>query len=198
MKIIGLTGSIAAGKSTAAGMFSLAGIAVHDADRCVHRILGPQGAAVSLVADHFGAHLKLPDGSIDRPVLGRIVFGDEQARRALEAVLHPMVRKDRDRFLTQMTARRQKLAVLDVPLLFESRTDAICDYVVTVWAPLFLLRRRALARPHMTEQKWQQIITSQMPQSEKMRLSDLALPTALGKADTRRRLLKWLAQIRSS
>lgn len=196
MKVIGLTGSIASGKSTIAGMFRGFGIDVHDADKTVHQLLSASGAATPLVAARFGEQLITDEGSIDRPALAKKIFGDHQARLELEGILHPLVYQARHQFFSRMHRARISLAVVDVPLLFETGGDASCDYLVTVWAPLRILRQRALRRPHMSAEKFDQIIAAQLPQAEKIRLADLALPTALGRAESHRRLKKWLAKIR--
>ena len=196
MKVIGLTGSIASGKSTIAGMFRGFGIDVHDADKTVHQLLSASGAATPLVAARFGEQLITDDGSIDRPALAKKIFGDHQARLELEGILHPLGYQARHQFFAQMHRARKSLAVVDVPLLFETGGDASCDYLVTVWAPLRILRQRALRRSHMSAEKFDQIIAAQLSQAEKIRLADLALPTALGRAESHRRLKKWLAKIR--
>ena len=196
MRIIGLTGSIASGKSTIADMFRDFGIDVHDADKTVHHLLSASGAATAVVAARFGQHFITHDGSIDRPALAKEIFGDSQARKDLEEILHPLVHHARHQFFAKMHRARKSLAVLDVPLLFETGGDANCDYLVTVWAPLRILRQRALKRSNMSPVKLEQILAAQLPQAEKMRLADLALPTALGRAESRRRLKKWLAKIR--
>ena len=192
MKIIGLTGTIASGKSTIAQMFRDLHIDVHDADKAVHVLIGPYGKASQKIAQIFGSHLLEENNQIDRVKLGKIVFGDPEARKRLESILHPLVTADRSRFLADMQRRRKKWVVLDVPLLFETGGDAQCDYVVTVWAPYFLLQQRALQRPAMTVEKFSQIVAAQLPQTQKMRLADLALPTGLGRYESRRRLKKWL------
>ena len=197
MKIIGLTGSIASGKSTIAQMFRDYGLAVHDADKTVHQLMSANGKATPLVLAAFGQHMSACDGSIDRPALGRKVFSDPEARALLEAILHPLVYQARNKFFADLHRARKSLAVLDVPLLFETGGDAQCDYLVTVWAPQRLLRQRAMQRAHMTDEKFTAIINTQLPQSEKIRLSDLALPTGLGHAESRRRLKKWIKKIKS-
>lgn len=196
MKIIGLTGSIAAGKSTIAQMFIDLGLPVHDADKSVHQMLSAKGAAVPMVVACFGQAVLAEDDGIDRAELGKIVFSDPSARAQLEDIIHPLVYQARQHFLKNMHRARKPVAVLDVPLLFETGGDAGCDYVVTVWAPMRLLYQRALRRPKMTAEKFSQIIAAQLPQSEKIRLCDLALPTGLGRAESRRRLKKWLHNIR--
>ena len=197
MKIIGLTGSIASGKSTIAQMFREIGLPVHDADKTVHQLMSAKGKATPLVLAAFGQNMSAGDGSIDRPDLGRKVFSDPEARALLEAILHPLVYQARDKFLAGLHRARKPLAVLDVPLLFETGGDAQCDYVVSVWAPKRSLRQRAMQRAHMTDEKFTAVLSAQMPQCEKMRLSDLAIPTGLGRAESRRRLKKWIKKIKS-
>ena len=178
-------------------MFRDYGLAVHDADKAVHQLMSANGNATPLVLAAFGQHMSACDGSIDRPALGRKVFSDPEARALLEAILHPLVYQARNKFFANLHRARKSLAVLDVPLLFETGGDAQCDYLVTVWAPQRLLRQRAMQRAHMTDEKFTAIINAQLPQSEKIRLSDLALPTGLGHAESRRRLKKWIKKIKS-
>ncbi len=122
MRILGLTGSIGMGKSTAAAMFRRDGIAVHDADAAVHDLLRRGGAAVPAVAKAFPEAVR--DGAVDRKALGALVFGKPQALRRLEAILHPLVRRRMRRFLQQAGRRGDTLVVLDIPLLFETGASA--------------------------------------------------------------------------
>jgi dephospho-CoA kinase len=186
MVVLGLTGSIGMGKSTAAAMLRRLGVAVHDADAAVHRLLGRNGAAVAKVAAAFPGTAG-PDG-VDRAALGRRVFGDAAALRRLEGILHPMVRAETARFLRRMAARRVRLVVLDIPLLFESGSERRCDAVAVVSAPAFLQRARVLARPDMSEARLAAILAQQMPDSEKRRRADFVVPTGLGRRLTLRRL----------
>jgi dephospho-CoA kinase len=178
MIILGLTGSIGMGKSTAAAMFRRLGVPVHDADACVHRLLAAGGAAVPLVEAAFPG--VSGSNGVDRGALGRRVFGDDAALRRLEAILHPMVRADERRFLHQMAARRVPLVVLDIPLLFESGNDVRCDAVVVVSAPAFLQRARVLGRPGMTEERFAAILAKQMADRVKRRRADFVVPTGMG------------------
>jgi dephospho-CoA kinase len=188
MIILGLTGSIGMGKSTAAAMFRQLGIPVHDADASVHRLLGAGGAAVARVEAAFPGTAGRQ--GIDRRELGRRVFNDAAALRRLEAILHPMVRAEECSFLRRMAARRVPLVVLDIPLLFESRSKTRCDAVVVVSAPAFLQRARVLGRPGMTEERLQSILAKQMPDREKRRRADFVVPTGLGRRLTLRRLVE--------
>jgi dephospho-CoA kinase len=186
MVVLGLTGSIGMGKSTAAAMLRRLGIPVHDADGAVHRLLGRNGKAVAKVDAEFPGTAG-PAG-IDRAALGRRVFGDAAALRRLERILHPMVRADTARFLHRARARREPLVVLDIPLLFETGGERRCDAIIVVSAPAFLQRARVLGRPGMTEARFAAILAQQMPDAEKRRRADFVVPTGLGRRETLRRL----------
>jgi len=179
MIVLGLTGSIGMGKSTTAGMFCDLGVPVHDADAAVHRLLAPGGDAVPAVADAF------PDASdgrgIDRKALGRTVFDDARALDRLEAILHPLVRRSESAFLARQVRARRALAVLDIPLLYETGAEGRCDAVAVVTAPAFVQRRRVLARPGMTESRLRDVLARQVPDAEKRRLADFVIQTGLGR-----------------
>src|SRR5260221_123787 len=130
MIIVGLTGSIGMGKSTAAGLLRRLGIPVYDADRAVHRLLRRGGRAVPAVALRFPEIVR--DGAVDRPALGRIVFADRAALAALEAIIHPLVFEAQKRFLHIHALRRTKLVVLDIPLLFEAGGYRRCAATLVV------------------------------------------------------------------
>lgn len=179
MIVIGLTGSIAMGKSETARMFRRLGVPVFDSDAQVHRLLGPRGGAVKAVAAAFPGVVK--SGAIDRQALGAKVFGDARARQRLEAILHPMVRRAQSRFLGAAARRRERLVVLDIPLLFETGAAARLDAVAVVSAPGFIQRQRVLARPGMSESKLAGILAAQMPDEEKRRRADFIIPTGRGK-----------------
>jgi dephospho-CoA kinase len=200
MKIIGLTGSIAAGKSTVAGWIRDLGVATHDADAVVHELLSPHGAAVDAILAEFGPDLAGNDignleKGINRQALGNYVFARPQARKQLETILHPLVRRHRDAFLDKHRAVAAAAVVLDVPLLFETGGDAVCDYVIVVYASAETTAKRALARAGMTPAKLAAILTSQMPIEAKKKRADLCLDSDLHPDETRQDLLKWLAAI---
>jgi dephospho-CoA kinase len=186
MVILGLTGSIGMGKSTAAAMFRKLGVPVHDADAEVHRVLARGGHAVGPVEAAFPG--VAVDGAIDRAALRKRVFGDAQALARLEAIIHPMVADIRNRFLARGASRRVALVVLDIPLLFETGNDRYCDATVVVSAPRFLQEARVLARPGMTRQTLADILARQMPDREKRRRADFVVPSNLGRGETLRRL----------
>jgi dephospho-CoA kinase len=192
---IGLTGSVGMGKSTAAAMLRRLGAPLFDADAEVHRLLGPGGAAIAAVEAAFpGA--RDAAGAIDRRRLGGQVFGRPEALRRLEAILHPMVRAAELRFIAQGRARRLDLAVLDIPLLFETRADRLCDAIIVVSAPAWLQRQRVLRRPGMSPARLAGVLSAQMPDREKRRLADFVVETGLGRGLTLRRLAAALRLLR--
>ena len=181
--IVGLTGSIGMGKSETARMFRAAGIPVFDSDAEVHRLMGPGGKAVPLVENEFPG-VTGPEG-IDRKELGRRVFGDDAALKKLEAILHPMVARERNRFIRRMRLQGYRIVVVDVPLLFETGGDRAVDYTVVVSAPALIQKSRVMARPGMTEQRLQAILEKQMPDVEKRRRADFVVQSGLGKRHAR-------------
>jgi dephospho-CoA kinase len=185
--VLGLTGSIGMGKSTAAAMLRRLGVPLFDADRVVHRLLAPAGEGVRPVSEAFPG-VETEAGGIDRALLGQRVFADAAALARLEKILHPMVSTAERRFLARARARRQQLAVLDIPLLFETGGERRCDYVLVVSAPSFLQRQRVLGRPGMSEIRLNAVLRKQMPDREKRRRADFVVPTGLARGLTLRRL----------
>lgn len=186
MKTIGLTGSIAMGKSTAARLFGRLGVPVYDADAAIHALLAKGGAGVSPVAKAFAG--VETNGAIDRAKLGRTVFADPAALARLEAILHPLAARARDAFLARHRRSRTKRVVLDVPLLFETGGERRCDLVVVVSASATIQRQRVLARPGMTREKLAGILARQMPDARKRRRGDVVAVTGLGLLPTLRAL----------
>jgi dephospho-CoA kinase len=182
MKVVGLTGSVGMGKSTAAKMLRRMGIPVYDADAAVHRMMRKGGSAVAKVATSFPGVER--DGAIDRAVLGQRVFGNEPAMKQLESIIHPLVREDEREFLAAMKRRNTKLVVMDVPLLFESGRQKRYDATMVVTAPAFVQRARVMARPGMTMARFAAIKARQMPDIEKRRRADFIIPSGLGRAVT--------------
>jgi len=186
MVILGLTGSIGMGKSTAAADFRRLRVAVHDADETVHALMAPGGAAFDQICQVFpGVRSKV---GIDRKRLGDLVFADMAALKKLEAILHPLVRKQKTEFLKRSALRRQNLVVLDVPLLFETGGEAKCDAVVVVTAPTFVQRARVMARPGMTTEKFESILAKQVPDLIKRRSADFVVQTGLGRIASLRKI----------
>lgn len=199
--VIGITGSIGMGKSTAADMLRDMGVPVHDSDASVHRLLGPKGRAVHFVGKKFPEALKKDaagDAYIDRQLLGRIVFADRQNKRALEEILHPMVREESDAFVADMRRAGHDLVALDIPLLFETGGEKRVDVTLCVTAPKEMQRERVLARPGMTSEKFDRIVSGQMPDSEKRQRADYVIETDKGFDDMRLHLKKIVDRIRAS
>lgn len=186
MVILGLTGSIGMGKSTAAAMLEALGVPVYDSDAAVHRLIGPGGRAVAPIAAAFPGSDK--DGAIDRAALGNRVFNDPEALRRLEQILHPMVAADRNRFLKACAAQRIRMVALDVPLLFETGGDRRCDATIVVSAADFIQAGRVLRRPGMTPERLREIRARQMTQAEKRRRADFVLQTGASHRLTLQRL----------
>jgi dephospho-CoA kinase len=176
MFVLGLTGSIGMGKSTTARFFAEAGVPVHDADAVVHRLY--EGAAVQAIETAFPGTTE--NGKVDRDKLGRRVLGNGAALARLEAFIHPLVRAAEARFLADAETAGAEIAVLDIPLLFETGSDARVDAVVVVSAPADVQRARAFERPGMTEDKLQAILAKQMPDDEKRQRADFVVDTSKG------------------
>ena len=195
MRILGLTGSIGMGKSTAAEMLRSLGLPVHDADAAVHLLLAKGGKAVTAVEKAFPGVAK--DGAVDRKALGARVFGNKTEMKRLEAILHPLVRKAERDFLTQCRQERHEVVVLDIPLLYETGGEKRCDGVVVVTAPQFLQTQRVLKRPGMTLERFRQVLKSQMPDAEKRRRADWVVDTGLGRRPTLAALARVVRELKS-
>ena len=176
MIVLGLTGSIGMGKTTTARMFSDFGVPVHDSDEAVHRLY--RGKAAPLVEAAFPG--TTADGVVDRAKLGERVLGDGAALRRLEALIHPLVRADATAFLKRRHAAGAPLAVVDIPLLFETDGRNRVDQVLVVTAPPEVQRERVLSRPGMSEEKFRNILAKQVPDGEKRRLADFVVDTGQG------------------
>jgi dephospho-CoA kinase len=195
MVIVGLTGSIGMGKSTAARMLRRMRAPVHDSDAAVHRLLAPGGAAVGPIDAAFPGVVR--DGAVDRGTLGQRVFGDRAALARLEGILHPRVRADIDTFLRRTARQRRPVAVLDVPLLLEGDLWTWCDLIAVVSAPPVVQRQRVLARPGMTAERFRGILARQMPDAVKRRRADAVVPSGLGLAVTWQALADLVARARA-
>jgi dephospho-CoA kinase len=176
MFILGLTGSLGMGKSTTAKFFAEEGVPVHDADAAVHRLYA--GEAVPLIEAAFPG--STADGKVDRDKLAKRVLGDPAAIKKLERIVHPLVRKDGERFLAEAEHAGAKVVVLDIPLLFEGGGDVRCDAVVVVSAPAEVQRARTFERPGMSEEKFQALLAKQMPDAEKRARADFVVDSGQG------------------
>lgn len=175
MIVLGLTGSIGMGKSTTARMFAEAGVPVHDSDEAVHRLYA--GEAAPLIGARFPGVVQ--DGTVDRTRLASAVLGNSEALRDLERIIHPLVRTDADAFLKRHRQAGAPLAVLDIPLLFETGGEGRVDKIVVVTAPAEVQRQRVLSRPGMSEDKFRSILAQQVPDAEKRAKADYVIDTGL-------------------
>lgn len=190
--IVGLTGSIAMGKSTVAAMFEEEGVPVFDADAAVHVLQGPGGALLPAIEAEFPGATG-PQG-VDRAALGAAVFGNSEKLARLEAIVHPAVGKMRADFLKAHIG--QPIIVFDIPLLFEKGGDKSVDHVVVVSAPAKAQRQRALARPDMTPAKLDRIVALQMPDAEKRARADDVIDTGGTIEETRRQVAQLVEKLR--
>ena len=193
MVIVGLTGSIGMGKSTAAKMLREMGVPVYDADAAVHTLQAPGGAALPGIEAAFPGVVKA--GVLDRQALGARVFGNKEALRRLEAIVHPLVHRRQRAFLRRAALAGEKLVVLDIPLLFEGMGERRVDATLVVSAPAFLQRRRVMARAGMTAEKLDGILRQQVPDALKRRRASIVIPTGLGLAPTRAALAAAVAEL---
>ena len=174
MLIIGLTGSLGMGKSAAAEHLRSRGLPVFDADAAVHALY--EGAAVPLIEKEFPGTTS--QGKVDRSKLGMAVMTNPERLAVLEAVVHPLVREAERRFLQEEAARGVRMAVLEIPLLFETGTDAKVDTTIVVSAPPELQRQRLMKRPGMTREKLASLLARQMPDAEKRARADFVVDTS--------------------
>lgn len=190
--VLGLTGSIGMGKSAVAAMFEELGVPVFDADAAVHALQGPDGALLPAIEAAFPG--TTGPGGVDRPKLGAAVFGDPEALKRLEGIVHPAVAAMRQGFFADHADA--PLVVLDIPLLFE-KGAATVDAIAVVSAPADVQRARVLARPGMTEAKFEAILKLQVPDAEKRARADQVIDTGVPLAETRvavKRLIAGLVQ----
>jgi dephospho-CoA kinase len=176
MFILGLTGSLGMGKSTTARFFAEEGVPVHDADAVVHRLY--DGEAAAAIETAFPG--TTAGGKVDRDKLAARVLGDSAALKRLEAIVHPLVQEAERRLLAAAESRGEKVAVLDIPLLFETGGEERVDAVVVASAPPDVQRSRVLERPGMTVDKLDAILAKQMPDDEKRRRADFVVDTSRG------------------
>jgi dephospho-CoA kinase len=174
--VLCLTGSLGMGKSATARMFGAAGVPVHDSDAAVHALY--EGEAAAAIERAFPGTTK--DGKVDRGRLAAAVIDDKAALARLEAIVHPLVAIEREKFLAAARARAEPVVVLDIPLLFEIGAQCACDAVVVVSAPADVQRARAFERPGMTEEKFAALIAKQLPDLEKRQRADFVVDTSRG------------------
>ena len=193
MKVIGLTGGIGMGKSTAAAAFRRAGLPVFDADATVHRLQARGGRAVPAIAVAFPGTVR--DGAVDRTLLRRAAVDSPGAMTRREAILHPLVRQEERAFLARARRAGRRAVVLDIPLLLETGGDRRVDLVVVVSAPPAVQMARVRARRQMTPAQIQAIIARQMPDRNKRRRADVVIRTGLSRHHALRRLRRLLLEL---
>lgn len=191
MIVLGLTGSIGMGKSTAARMFAEAGVPVHDSDETVHRLYA--GEAAGQIEARFPG--TVVNGVVDRQKLAAAVLGKPEALRDLERIVHPLVRADADEFVARNRQAGAGIVVLDIPLLFETGGESRVDKIVVMTAPAAVQRERVLARPGMTEEKFAAILARQVPDAEKRARADFVIDTSGGFDVTRAEIGKIIEKL---
>jgi dephospho-CoA kinase len=192
MRVLGLTGGIGMGKSTVAAAFRRRHIPVFDADAAVHRLQARGGRALPAIARAFPGTVR--GGMLDRAALRQIVLSDRAALKRLESIMHPLVRAEQRRFLARARGAGARLAVLDIPLLFETGGDKACDQVMVVSAPAAVQFARVRARRKMPDSQIARMIGLQMPDAAKRRRADIVLRTGLSKFHALRALARWLSE----
>ena len=192
--VLGLTGSIGMGKSTAADMFRRLNVPVHDSDATVLKLLKTDKKINEEIRRRFPSVIERE--VINRQKLGNMVFSDSQAREELEKIIHPVVRLSARRFLRFHSLRSESLVVLDIPLLYETNGEVNVDAVLVMTAPEFSRTRRVLSRSGMSIEKFKGIVDSQISDKEKCRRANYVIETGLGKAYTFRRLTRLVKHLR--
>ena len=195
MKVIGLTGGIVMGKSTASNTFRRLHVPVFDADAAVHAVQGRGGRAVGPIGAAFPGTVEA--GRVDREALRQAVLGKPEAMRRLERIVHPLVRDAERRFMAAARRRAERLVVLDIPLLFETKGEGRCDLVVVVTAPAAVQRWRVLRRPGMTAERLRYILSRQMPDKEKRRRADVLVHSGQSRHMAQRTIRKLVRELRA-
>ena len=192
MIVLGLTGSIGMGKTTAANMFADAGVPVYSADDAVHRLYA--GRAAPLIEAAFPGTVS--DGTVDRTKLSGAVLGKPEALKKLESIIHPLVHEEEASFLDQARADGADIALIDIPLLFETSGESRVDKVAVVSAPADIQRERVLSRPGMSEEKLEAILARQMPDAEKRARADFIIDSSGSFEQTRLQIESIIAELR--
>ena len=196
MRVIGLTGSIGMGKSTTAAMFRAAGIPVYDADAAVHAAYDVGGVAVEPVGDAFPGVVKA--GRVDREALRQAVLGNPEALKRLNAIVHPLIGRDRAGTFEAAKASGADMIIMDVPLIFETGGEKNMDAVIVVSAPAAMQRERVLAREGMSPERLDAILAQQVPDAEKRARADYVIDTSQGLEAARAQVADVIADLRKN
>lgn len=192
MKVIGVTGGMASGKTTVAKLIARDQFPHLDADALVHQLMSHDKDTIQSIAAAFPN--SVVNGVISRAVLSHRVTGDARAVPVLESILHPRVRAAEERAIAEARHAGKRAVVLDIPLLFETGAEALCDVVVAASAPLELRHARAMARPNMTEEKWHRLVSRQLNEAERCARADAVIDTAGSMEETQQQVSALLAQ----
>ncbi|CBI75686.1 Dephospho-CoA kinase [Bartonella clarridgeiae 73] len=187
MKIIGLTGSIAMGKSTTADFFKQAGVPVFSADEAVHQLYRNE-LTISLIERAFPGVIE--NGQVNRLKLSEILINNIEKLKILEEIIHPLVQKKEREFINIARQQKKKLVVLDIPLLFETKSENRVNSVVVVSSPPEIQKARAMNRPNMNEEKFLIINTKQVSDKQKRKYADFVIDTGKDLENTRQQVLK--------
>ena len=195
MKVLGLTGGMGMGKSTVATLLRTAGLPVFDADAVVHHLQAPGGAALPPIARLAPDAVK--DGHLDRAALRQAVLAHPALLKKLEAIMHPLVRQARTRFLRRYRRQGAAWVVLDIPLLFETGGERLCNRVAVVSVPPWVQRRRVALRRNMSHTQARRLIACQMPDARRVQKADTVIRTGLSIMETERQVRRLLGSLRA-
>ncbi|MFT8518588.1 dephospho-CoA kinase [Acetobacter syzygii] len=195
MRVLGLTGGMGMGKSTVAALLRRAGLPVFDADAVVHRLQAQGGEALPAIARLVPDVVR--NGCLDRGALRQVVLGQPGLLKKLEAIMHPLVRRERARFLQHYRKLGTPWVVLDIPLLFETGADHLCDKVVVVSAPYWVQCRRVALRRRMPHAQVLRLIACQMPDARRVQKADAVIRTGLSMKETERQVCRFIRSLRA-
>lgn len=190
--IIGLTGGIATGKSTVTNCLRAQGIPVIDADDLSRRVVQPGEPGLALIKEHFGPHVILDTGELDRQALGKIIFGDKGQRQQLNELLHPLIAAEMDREIARLEQRGDMLIMLDIPLLFETNFGEKVDEVMVVYTPESVQLERLMARDELSRIDAESRIQAQLSIEEKRCRADYVIDNSGSHAQTTQQVIEWL------
>jgi dephospho-CoA kinase len=194
---VGLTGSIAVGKSFVCEVFRELGVSVLDADQTAREVVAPDTIGWRLIIEHFGSNILLPNNELDRAKLGAIVFADEQKRQLLNSIVHPLVIETQNDWLrARETESPDGIAIIDAALMIESGGYNRFDKIIVVWCDAETQLKRLMARNNLSEQEALKRIGAQMPQEEKKRYADFTIDTSGGFEATREQTMEIFEQLR--